>query len=94
MIIGNNNIGKKNFISNNNLSQNKTNNNQHNTFNQKKNILNPMNENSSSFMHSNIMNKDEMKNKAFAMLQERLSNGTITIEEFNRKCHELGKQSK
>lgn len=94
MIIGNNNIGKKNFISNNNLSQNKTNNNQHNTFNQKKNILNPMNENSSSFMHSNIMNKDEMKNKAFAMLQERLSSGTITIEEFNRKCHELGKQSK
>lgn len=94
MIIGNNNIGKKNFISNNNLSQNKTNNNQHNTFNQKKNILNPMNENSSSFMHSNIMNKDEMKNKAFAMLQERLSNGTISIEEFNRKCHELGKQSK
>ena len=94
MIIGNNNIGKKNFISNNNLSQNKTDNNQHNTFNQKKNILNPMNENSSSFMHSNIMNKDEMKNKAFAMLQERLSNGTISIEEFNRKCHELGKQSK
>jgi len=94
MIIGNNNIGKKNFISNNNLSQNKTNNNQHNTFNQKKSILNPMNENSSSFMHSNIMNKDEMKNKAFAMLQERLSNGTISIEEFNRKCHELGKQSK
>lgn len=94
MIIGNNNIGKKNFISNNNLSQNKTNNNQHNTFNKKKNILNPMNENSSSFMHSNIMNKDEMKNKAFAMLQERLSNGTISIEEFNRKCHELGKQSK
>ena len=94
MIIGNNNIGKKNFISNNNLSQNKTNNNQNNTFNQKKNILNPMNENSSSFMHSNIMNKDEMKNKAFAMLQERLSNGTISIEEFNRKCHELGKQSK
>lgn len=94
MIIGNNNIGKKNFISNNNLLQNKTNNNQHNTFNQKKNILNPMNENTSSFMHSNIMNKDEMKNKAFAMLQERLSNGTITIEEFNRKCHELGKQSK
>ena len=94
MIIGNNNIGKKNFISNNNLSQNKTNNNQNNTFNQKKNILNPMNENSSSFMHSNIINKDEMKNKAFAMLQERLSNGTISIEEFNRKCHELGKQSK
>ena len=36
----------------------------------------------------------EMKNKAFAMLQERLSNGTISIEEFNKKCHELGKQSK
>lgn len=94
MIIGNNNIGKQNFISNNNSSQNKTNNNQQNPFNQKKDIFNPMNENASSFMHSNIMNKDEMKNKAFAMLQERLSNGTITIEEFNKKCHELGKQSK
>ncbi len=91
MIIGNNNIGKKNFISNNNIPLN---NNQHNNFEKKNNNHIPMNENTSSFIHTNVTNKDEMKNKAFAMLQERLNNGTISIEEFNKKCYELGKQSK
>lgn len=94
MLIGNNNgFGKPNFVSNNNPLQNNPNN-QNNNPNQKKNIFNPMNEKVSSFQRSNVMNKDEMNNKAFAMLQERLSNGTISIEEFNRKCHELGKHSK
>ena len=32
-----------------------------------------------------------MKEKAFAMLQDRLSNGTISLEEFNKKCRAIGK---
>lgn len=90
MIVGNNNIGKRNFITNNNLNNNTNNNINRNN----KTRFNPIHEKPSSLNHSNVMDKEEMKNKAFVMLQERLSNGTISIEEFNRKCHELGKNSK
>lgn len=44
--------------------------------------------------HSNVMSKNEMADKSFSMLQERLRNGTISLEEFNKKCIQLGKQSK
>ena len=92
MIIGkNNNLGKPNFLSNTNQTNKDNLNNTYNT-NQTNKVINPMNENTRSFQRSNVMNKNEMKNKSFAMLQERLSNGTISLEEFNRKCHELGKQ--
>lgn len=90
MIIGNNNIGKQNFVSNNRQMQERINDN--NTNNMKP-LVSPMNEKTSTMIHTNVMNKSEMNNKAFAMLQERLSNGTISIEEFNRKCKELGKHS-
>ena len=93
MIIGkNNNLGKPNFVTNNTTHNNNINNSSN--INQQRNILNPMNETTTTFNHSNIMDKDEMKNKSFAMLQERLSNGTISLEEFNKKCHELGKNNK
>lgn len=90
MIIGNNNIGKQNFISNNRKIQEKM---FENNTNNIKPIISPMNENTSTMNHTNVMDKNEMHNKAFAMLQERLSNGTISIEEFNKKCRELGKHS-
>ena len=90
MIIGNNNIGKQNFVSNNRQMQDRINDN--NTNNMKP-LVSPMNEKTSTMIHTDVMNKSEMNNKAFAMLQERLSNGTISIEEFNRKCKELGKHS-
>ncbi len=90
MIIGNNNIGKQNFVSNNRQMQERINDN--NTNNMKP-LVSPMNEKTSTMIHTDVMNKSEMNNKAFAMLQERLSNGTISIEEFNRKCKELGKHS-
>ena len=90
MIIGNNNIGKQNFVSNNRQMQERINDN--NTNNMKP-LVSPMNEKTSTMIHTDVMNKSEMNNKAFSMLQERLSNGTISIEEFNRKCKELGKHS-
>ena len=90
MIIGNNNIGKQNFVSNNRQMQERINDN--NTNNMKP-LVSPMNEKASTMIHTDVMNKSEMNNKAFAMLQERLNNGTISIEEFNRKCKELGKHS-
>lgn len=92
MIIGNNNgMGKPNFIGN-----NKGNNNQNmmpKKTNNQMSFYDPSNERTSNMIHSNVMNKNEMSNKSFAMLQERLKNGSITIEEFNKKCVELGKHS-
>lgn len=44
--------------------------------------------------HRDILNKNDMNDKAFSMLQERLNNGLITIEEFNKKCTQLGKRYK
>ncbi len=38
---------------------------------------------------SDPTNKDRMADKAFAMLQERLQNGTITLKEFHKKCEQL-----
>ena len=49
--------------------------------------LNPLVESNRAMQHT-----DEMNDKAFAMLQERLNNGQITMEEFNKKCHEMGKR--
>ena len=37
-------------------------------------------------------NKNDMYDKTLALLHERLSQGAITLEEFNRKCRELGKK--
>ena len=91
MIIGNNNIGKQGFISNNKQMQEKIN---ENNMNKQRPIVSPMNEKASTMIHTDVMNKNDMHNKSFAMLQERLNNGTISIDEFNRKCIELGKHSK
>ncbi len=41
--------------------------------------------------YSDVNSKKEMSDKSFAMLQERLNNGVITLEEFNRKCNKLNK---
>ena len=87
MIVGNNNFKKMNTFINNNHNQNNinSNNNQHS-----QPILN---NNQSIMQHSNVLNKDEMTDRAFRMLNERLRNGTITIEEFNKRCRKLGKNN-
>lgn len=82
MIIGKDN--NSNF--NNRLNTIKQNNNNKTSINQNHQI--------EIMQHSNVMSKNEMADKSFSMLQERLRNGTISIEEFNKKCIQLGKQSK
>ena len=88
MIIGNNNknnFNQPSFNTNfnqrfNTVKENEAKNNQVNT---------KLNDNLQSFAHSDITSKNEMNDKAFAMLQERFNNGLISVEEFNRKCNEL-----
>lgn len=47
-----------------------------------------------TLQHKDVLSKNDMNDKAFSMLQERLDNGLITIEEFNKKCTQLGKRYK
>ena len=42
--------------------------------------------------YSNPTNSKQMRNKSLSMLQERLDKGLITLEEFNRKCKNIGKE--
>lgn len=91
MIIGNNNnnfnSNKPNFTSNFNerfntvMNENQKNNNK----------ITPLTETTQTKHYSNVNSKKEMSDKSFAMLQERLNNGTITLEEFNKKCNQLHK---
>ena len=39
-----------------------------------------------------VMNKNDMADKALGILQDRLNNGLITMDEFNRKCEQIRKQ--
>lgn len=86
MIIGKN----TNFQANQNKFI-KSNNNQTNQ-NPLQNTNNPMIESNRIMQHTNVMSKTEMNNKAYAILEERLNNGLITMEEFKKKCAQLGKQ--
>ena len=47
-----------------------------------------------AMQHTDVMSKDEMNDRAFAMLQERLSKGLITMDEFNKMCNQLGRKNK
>ena len=42
--------------------------------------------------HVNPTSKNDMYDKTLALLHERLNQGAITLEEFNRKCRELSKK--
>ena len=46
----------------------------------------------SSQQHVDPTNKSDMSDKSLAMLHERLEQGLISFEEFNKKCIELGKR--
>ena len=43
-------------------------------------------------VHANVNSKDEMSDKTLAMLHERLAQGLITLDEFNKQCEKLGKK--
>jgi len=82
MIIGKN----TNFQANNNqfIKENKA--------NQIVSNMNPMIEQTRTMQHTDVTNRSEMNEKAFSMLQDRLNKGLISLEEFNKKCNELGKR--
>ena len=44
--------------------------------------------------HSNVLDKNEMRDKALIMLQDRYSKGLINIDEFNEQCKKLSNQYK
>ncbi len=92
MIIGNNN------------GNNRINNgdNFHSNFEQRFNLIkeegqkslerqNPFSKPVTNNQHPNITNQREMADRSFDILQERLNNGLISLEEFNRKCNQLNK---
>ena len=80
-----------------------------NSFNQNNNFQSKMNSiknNASNMEHSSsnttthtsaykdINNKNEMIDKSIEMLEQRLRNGLITHEEFQKQCAKLGKLRK
>ena len=86
---------------NNGNSQNNMNNNFTSNFNERFNAVQENNrktfgttnmaETTRNMKYTDVNSSNDMQDKAFAMLQDRLRNGTITIEEFNKKCSALGK---
>lgn len=79
MIIGNNNSNNSNFLKNNiPTSSNNT---------ERKVIP----ERKAAQINANVMDKNDMADKSFAMLQERYANGLISIEEFTAQCNKLNK---
>ena len=76
MIIGNN--------SNNSFNHNTINYNTNNT--QKK-----INSTPTQNHYNNPLNKNEMADKTYQMLEERLKNGLISLEEFHKQCNKLSK---
>ena len=54
--------------------------------------INPMIENTRTMQHTDVTNKNEMHNKAYSILEDRLNKGLITMEEFNKKCAQIGKR--
>ena len=87
MIIGNNNFNNNsNFVKSNpsistSASTNNTSTPTHNTLPEK----------TAAQINANVMNKNDMADKSFAMLQERYANGLISIEEFTKQCEKLNK---
>ena len=97
MIIGNNNNGNNfNNIFNDRQVQENTN------FNRKMNQIKDNNENTiynnpfiediNSMQHSDPTSRDNMRDKSLAMLQDRLEQGTISLDEFNKKVSEINKK--
>ena len=82
MIIGKNtNLGKQGFATR--MSQIENNKNQMPHIENQ--VVNPM-------LHSNVLSKNDMHEKSFQMLQDRLNKGLISLDEFNKKCKELSKR--
>ena len=48
-------------------------------------------QNNDTNMYKNITNTNESTDKAFQILKDRLDNGLITLDEFNKKCASINK---
>ena len=86
MIISKNN---NNDVYNNSL---KNNDNFQKNFERLKQNNDPFIEDIKTINYSDPTSKKEMRNKTMAMLQERLDQGLITLDEFNKKCNSLSKK--
>ncbi len=81
MLIGNNtNFNNDNNNFNNKFRAIKENN------NITKNIMN-----NDTNMYKNITNNNESVDKSFQILKDRLDNGLISLDEFNKKCQQINK---
>ena len=85
MIIGNN-------FNNPNQQSNRFHSNFKRTQQSSNNKTNAFVKNLSTFSHTDAANKDAMYDKTLALLNERLQNKQITMEEFRRQCETLGKR--
>lgn len=85
MIIGN---GNNNFSNQNTNFQNKF-----NTIKQANNQTSndPYNSNMNRNHYTDVSNKDAMFEKSFQMLQERLDQGLISLDDFHKQCSRLNK---
>lgn len=98
MIIGGNN--QNNNMNSNRMYENslRENNNFNTKFNRIKEesknipIKNPFVDDIKTKHYSDPTSAKSMNNKSLAMLQERLNNGLISLEEFNKKCAKLNKK--
>ena len=85
MIIGNN-------FNNPNQQSNRFHSNFKRTQQSSSNKTNAFVKNLSTFSHTDAANKDAMYDKTLALLNERLQNKQITMEEFKKQCEALGKR--
>ena len=85
MIIGNN-------FNNPNQQSNRFHSNFKRTQQTSNNKTNAFVKNLSTFSHTDAANKDAMYDKTLALLNERLQNKQITMEEFKKQCEALGKR--
>lgn len=90
MIIGNNKNNSFNMNNNfqNRINQNTTNKTEENKKDQNQ-INNMFTKDIFSYGTSNTKNKEDMYDRSLALLNDRLQKGTITLEEFNKKCREI-----
>ena len=89
MILGNNSNKEINHFQNTNFNKNYDFQQQINNNNNNKNIFT---EDIKTKQHTNPLNKNDMYDKTPSLLHERLTQGTISLEEFNKQCEKLGKK--
>ena len=82
MIIGNNN----NFNNDNNNFNNKF-----RAIKENNAVTSPVMNNDKN-IYKNIYNSNEAVDKSFQILKDRLDNGLITLDEFNKKCSQINKR--